>query len=114
MNEFDELKKEILDTSLAGQSNWTEDTKIAFSIERVKKLKKKLQEFERLCEQMRAKVDSKIEKLKENWRISETLEEIERLERAVKIAFDVPESEPKLDEEETITLIKNPFGEKDE
>lgn len=103
MSEFDDLKKEILDSSLAGQSNWTEETKIAFSIERIKKLKKKLSEFERLCIQMHEKADKKIEKLKENWRIGETYEEIEKLERAVKIAFDVPAEEEK-------SLTKNPFG----
>lgn len=105
MSEFDDLKKEILDASLAGQSNWTEETKIAFSIERIKKLKKKIGEFERLCGQMRDKVDRKIEKLKENWRIDETIEEIEKLERAVKIAFDVPE------EKSTTSLLDNPFVE---
>jgi len=109
MSEFDELKKEVLDSQLAGQSNWTEETKIAFSIERIKKLKKKLEEFERLCGQMTDKVDKKIGKLKENWRIDETIEEIGKLESAVKIAFDVPLSYVDHSLEE-IRKIRNPFG----
>ncbi|HEY4699385.1 MAG TPA: hypothetical protein VIH27_03335 [Nitrososphaerales archaeon] len=110
MSEFDELKKEVLDSQLAGQSNWTEETKIAFSIERIKKLKKKLEEFERLCGQMTDKVDKKIGKLKENWRIDETIEEIGKLESAVKIAFDVPLSYVDHSLEE-IRKIRNPFEE---
>jgi len=110
MDEFDELKKEVLDSQLAGQSNWTEETKIAFSIERIKKLKKKLEEFERLCGQMTDKVDKKIGKLKENWRIDETIEEIGKLESAVKIAFDVPLSYVDHSLEE-IRKIRNPFEE---
>ena len=110
MSEFDELKKEVLDSQLAGQSNWTEETKIAFSIERIKKLKKKLEEFERLCGQMTDKVDKKIGKLKENWRIDETIEEIGKLESAVKIAFDVPLSYVDHSLEE-IRKIRNTFEE---
>ena len=110
MSEFDELKKEVLDSQLAGQSNWTEETKIAFSIERIKKLKKKLEEFERLCGQMTDKVDKKIGKLKENWRIDETIEEKGKLESAVKIAFDVPLSYVDHSLEE-IRKIRNPFEE---
>jgi len=113
MSEFDELRKEILDAQLAGQSNWTEDTKIAFSIDRIKKLKKKMGEFTRLCDQMQDKVDRKIEKLRENWRIDETVEEIEKLQKAVEIAFEVPSSEDITDSEEAeeTRMMKNPFKE---
>ena len=59
---------------------------------------------------MTDKVDKKIGKLKENWRIDETIEEIGKLESAVKIAFDVPLSYVDHSLEE-IRKIRNPFEE---